>query len=130
MRTVKISLAIGVLFLVAVSCGGSDNGGALQSPPATVSPSTSLTTTAIAVSAQDDLKFHPDKITVSVGTPVQWTVTGTISHTVTAKSGATFDSGTLTQGQTFTQTFTAPGTIKYFCTIHGSAMSGTITVTA
>jgi plastocyanin len=124
-------VAIAMLSLAAVACGGSDSGGALESPASTLSASLSAspTATAIAVTANDDLKFAPDEITVSIGTPVTWTVVGTISHTVTAQSGATFDSGTLDQGETFTQTFTGPGTIKYMCSIHGSSMSGTITVT-
>jgi plastocyanin len=49
------------------------------------------------------------------------------AHTVTARDGA-FDSGTMDGGDTFSQTFEAPGSYDYFCAIHLS-MTGTVTVT-
>ena len=49
-------------------------------------------------------------------------------HTATANDGA-FDSGTLQPGQSFSFTFTQPGTTyAYYCAIHPS-MTGTVTVT-
>lgn len=85
---------------------------------------------AVTVNATDALKFEPASITVKPCQLVIWKVTGTVPHTVTAKSGATFDSKNLAQGGTFTQGFPTAGTIHYYCTIHGAAMSGTITVTS
>jgi len=127
MRTLKILAAVAVLAATGIACGGSDNGGAIQTPP----PSSTSTTPAGKVSATSDIKFVPASITVKVGEPVIWTVVGPVPHDVKASSGATFKSGTLNEGQTFTQTFNTPGTIHYFCTIHGAAlMSGTITVTS
>lgn len=45
-----------------------------------------------------------------------------------------FESGDLGNGASFTHTFTATGSVPYFCRYHGSAggvgMSGTITVSA
>ncbi|MGZ4104638.1 MAG: cupredoxin domain-containing protein [Actinomycetota bacterium] len=134
MRTVKILFVAAVMVAACVACSSADNGGAVQTPPvsttptATGSPSSGLA--PVAVSAADDLKFAPDALTIKVGTQVVWTVTGSAAHTVTAQSGATFDSSNLNQGETFTQTFDTPGTIKYFCKIHGQSMSGTITVQA
>jgi len=124
-----------ILAFVAVSCGGSDNGGAIATPPPTStspSPTTSGTGTVVAVSANDTPAYVPATITVKAGTPVQWTVVGSASHTVTTEAGQgdEFDSGNLDSGQKFNHTFTTPGTIKCFCKIHGQAsMSGTVTVT-
>ena len=126
MRTLKILAAIAILTGAGVACGGSDNGGAIQTPP----PSSSAANGA-TIDANASLKFAPPTLTVKAGTTVTWKVVGAIPHSVKASSGGTFDSGTLQEGQTFSQTFSTPGTIHYFCTIHGAAiMSGTITVTS
>jgi plastocyanin len=127
MRTLKVVAAVAVLAVAGVACGGSDNGGAIQTPPASSTP----TGPVGKVNATADIKFVPASITVKVGEPVIWTVVGAVPHDVKASSGATFNSGTLNEGQAFTQTFSTPGTVHYFCTIHGaSLMSGTITVTS
>jgi plastocyanin len=128
MRTFKVLAAVGILAAAGVACSGSDNGGAIQTPPPS---SSSPAANAVKVNATKDIKFLPAAVTAKVGQPIVWTVVGAVPHDVKASSGATFNSGTLNEGQTFTQTFSTPGTIKYFCTIHGPAlMSGTITVTS
>ncbi len=71
--------------------------------------------------------FAPQAIEVEVGQEITWTNRDAAPHTVTATSGAEFDSGTLDQGGTFTWTAATPGTVEYFCEIHPS-MVGTITV--
>ena len=119
-----------------MACSSSDNGGTVNAPP---SGSSSASTASCAgtpsseapvmVSATDALKFEPASIKVKPCQLVIWKVTGSVPHTVTAKSGATFDSGNLNQSDTFTQGFPTAGTIHYYCKIHGAAMSGTITVT-
>lgn len=80
-----------------------------------------------------DNTFTPGSVTVTAGDTVVWTDSGARPHTVTADDGS-FDSGTLSTGATFSRTFDTPGTIPYFCKIHGAAggigMSGTIVVLA
>ena len=49
-------------------------------------------------------------------------------HTATSTTGA-FDSGDLAQGESFSVTFTTPGTYDYFCTPHPT-MTGQIVVQA
>ncbi|MDG6901967.1 MAG: cupredoxin domain-containing protein [Nitrososphaerota archaeon] len=63
--------------------------------------------------------FSPPKITVIVGVnnTVTWTNNDVSPHTVTANDG-TFSSGNLAPGQSFTFTFTTPGTYMYHCTYH------------
>jgi plastocyanin len=72
--------------------------------------------------------FSPANIEVEVGQEITWTNQDSAPHTVTATSGATFDSGTLDQGKSYTWKATKAGTVEYFCEIHPD-MVGTITVT-
>src|SRR6185437_11377816 len=78
--------------------------------------------------AIQDYDFAPATLTIPVGTIVQWTNQGQDMHTTTSDSGA-WDSGTLTNGKTFSFTFTKAGTFAYHCNFH-AAMHGTIVVTA
>jgi plastocyanin len=132
LRTLKVLAAIGILAAAGVACSsGSDNGGAIQTPAANSSPCPTPSGTPVKVAANDNLKFSPVHITVKLCQPVDWTMVGTIPHTVTSQSGATFDSGNLNQGARYTRSFPTPGIIHYYCKIHGaSVMSGTITVTS
>jgi plastocyanin len=71
--------------------------------------------------------FAPQAIEVEVGQEITWTNEDSAPHTVTATSGAEFDSGTMEQGASYTWKATKPGTVEYFCAIHPD-MTGTITV--
>lgn len=87
--------------------------------------------------------FSPQTRTVTSDTTVTWTNTTTADHTVTrcdttacpvgpgTGSDATFGSGLLGAGQTFSVTFRGLGTYNYYCQIHGyTIMHGTVTVVA
>lgn len=66
----------------------------------------------------DKFTFSPSNVTVTAGTRVVWTnVDPSNQHTVTSDGGL-FDSGILAPGESFTFTFTAPGTYSYHCSIH------------
>jgi amicyanin len=66
-----------------------------------------------------NLAFDPTPLTVTVGTTVTWTNNDSVEHTVTSTSGpASFDSGRMMKGDTFSFTFDQAGTYDYFCTIH------------
>ncbi len=77
--------------------------------------------------------YAPDKITLVIGlnNTVTWSNDDSAAHTVTSSSvpsGATsFNSGNLNAGQSFSYTFTVPGTYQYGCSYH-SWMVGTVTV--
>jgi plastocyanin len=63
--------------------------------------------------------FSPAAVTVSAGTKVTWTNDDTAPHTVTVSSGPVkFSSPTLQKGDSFTYTFTTPGTYTYYCAVH------------
>lgn len=71
-----------------------------------------------------DYEFAPTNVTVAPGGTVRWTLTGKAPHTVTADG---FDSGSLTSGDTYEQTFNDVGTVDYRCEFHPE-MTGTVTV--
>ena len=70
--------------------------------------------------------FAPAADTVTAGTTVTWTNKDAATHTVTADD-ATFDSGNVGNGATYTHTFSAVGTYAYHCAIH-AGMNGKIIV--
>jgi plastocyanin len=131
MRRWKVP-AIGcvALGLLLAGCGGDDDddgGGA----PAATTPETETSPRGggeVAVRMKD-IKFVPRNLTVKAGTKVVWTNDDEVDHTVTKDSGpgGEFDSGNVSSGKTFEQTFTAPGKVDYVCTIH-PGQDGTITV--
>ena len=84
----------------------------------------------INISIGDNL-FQAPSVTINQGDTVVWKNNGTINHTVTADNSF-FSSGTLAPGQSFSYTFSAPGTFRYYCAFHGApggvGMSGTVVV--
>ncbi len=68
-----------------------------------------------------DSYFEPHDITVMAGSTITWTNVGQIPHTVTADDGS-FVSGNLKADQSFSFTFTRPGTYHYYCEYHGHKM--------
>lgn len=70
--------------------------------------------------------FKPAALTVPRGATVTWTNKDSVVHTATADGGL-FDSAGLTTGQSWSHTFTKPGTYQYGCSVHPN-MRGTITV--
>lgn len=73
--------------------------------------------------------FAPATATVAVGTKVTWVNEDTVPHTVTTTSGpASFDSGQVAPGASFSAVFETAGTYSYYCADHPN-MKATITVT-
>ena len=100
-------------------------------PPASpgASPSAGDSTPAASSGPAVDIKdfaFGPASLTVSSGDTVIWTNNDTVAHTVTASDGS-FDSGTISPGDTFTFTFSTAGSFDYVCSFHPNMM-GTIVV--
>jgi plastocyanin len=98
------------------------------------SSSTSATTAASASQPQgsatavviQDFAFSPETVTVKVGSAITWTNGDGFAHSVKSADGS-FVSQDLQQGQTYSSTFTAPGSYAYVCGIHNS-MTGTVVV--
>ena len=76
----------------------------------------------------DNFTFTPDTAEIAVGTTVTWTNEDDIPHTVT-EAERSFKSHALDTGDTFSFTFTVPGTYGYFCSLHPH-MTGSIVVEA
>ncbi len=67
----------------------------------------------------ENFAYSPAEIKIKVGDTVVWTQKDKVPHTVTTLAGPeAFDSGILPQGETFSYTFTKPGTYEYKCTPH------------
>ena len=71
--------------------------------------------------------FQPKELSVPVGTKVVWTNNDEEPHTVTSPGEQFKSSKALDGGDTYSVTFSKPGTYTYFCTVH-PFMTGTITV--
>lgn len=98
-----------------------------------------LASPALAASATiGDNFYSPKTISVQAGQSVTWVyASGNSMHSVSALNGS-FDSSPtcpadpsscLHPGQSYTHTFSTPGTFAYDCHVHGAAMSGTVIVT-
>jgi plastocyanin len=64
-----------------------------------------------------EFKFTPAALEISRGTTVRWVNHDEETHTITATTGA-FASTGLGNDETFSQTFTRPGSYEYFCALH------------
>ena len=73
--------------------------------------------------------FTPQTMTVKAGTTVTWTNKDDIPHGLAATNNVFKRSQALDTDDSFSFTFTTPGTYQYFCYIHPH-MTGTIVVEA
>jgi plastocyanin len=128
---IAMSTAVGGVALLANSASSAP----ARSPAAAVAPRSATPVAAIAPSASaakhvmiQGYAYSPAALTVAVGDTVTWTNMDQAPHTVTVTSGPVkFASPTLQKGQSFTYTFTKPGTYQYYCAVHPD-MTGTVTV--
>jgi len=77
----------------------------------------------------DNFTFGPQTLTVKVGTTVTWTNKDDIPHGIASDNNAFAKSKALDTDDSYSFTFTTPGTYKYFCYVHPH-MTGTIVVQA
>jgi len=86
-------------------------------------------TAAAAAVGIDNFTFNPQTVTVKAGTTVTWTNKDDIPHGIAATNNAFKRSPALDTDDSFSFTFTTPGTYQYFCYIHPH-MTGTVVVEA
>lgn len=72
-----------------------------------------------------NFSFSPKDIFIKVGTTVKWTNEDSVGHTATSQGN--FDSGIISNGQSFSHTFNQSGVFDYICAPH-PFMIGQITV--
>jgi hypothetical protein len=122
MRT-RLLLSAGLL--AALACGGDGGGTTDNNPPPGNPPPQSPPVGNVQVGNNF---FNPQTLNATVGTRVVWTwAADAVDHNVTFDDGP--NSSTQSSG-TFERTFSAAGTFPYHCTIHGTAMSGSVVVSA
>jgi plastocyanin len=145
----KVAGVLAGLLLVLAACGGGDDDPALSGAPATSDDGGGGDAAAgeaqdeVTIDMTDALEFSPEQVTVSVGGTVTWENPSTVVHTATGDPDAVadpdnvelpdgaepFDSGFVQPGDSFSHTFTEPGTYQYVCIPHeGVGMIGTIVV--
>ena len=129
----KTAVAAIVAAALGVSACGITGPAHTQPPPPTVDA-----TVTMGMST-----FNPTNIRIRSGHTVQWRNTSPITHTVTAdprraanpanvqlpQGARAFHSGSIPAGQTWSYTFTTPGTYRYVCLPHErQGMMGTVVV--
>jgi plastocyanin len=77
----------------------------------------------------DNFVFTPPKLTVKAGTTITWTNHDDIPHGIASASNAFKRSQALDTDDSYSFTFTTPGTYQYFCYLHPH-MVGSIVVEA
>jgi len=70
--------------------------------------------------------FSVPNLTISAGSKVTWINDDNMVHTVTAND-ASFSSGDINPGSSFSYTFNTVGTYNYYCT-HHAGMTAVVTV--
>ena len=99
----------------------------IPTPAPVVTPAPAPLTTPVVKSSAVNIQnfaFSPAVLTVKKGTTVTWTNNDSAPHQL---KSATFNSGRLSQGESFSFTFNDAGTFDYSCSIHPS-MQGQIIV--
>jgi plastocyanin len=81
------------------------------------SPSPSPSPAPAVVIHIKDYAFSPNTVTINAGQSVEWINDDTVAHSATADDKS-FDSGELSQHDTWTHTFTKAGTYDYVCDDH------------
>jgi plastocyanin len=106
-RNIKPALFLCLLTVFTITCfyACSKNGGSYGNNGNNTGNSVSIHNMAFS------------NLSVAKGTTVTWTNNDAMAHTVTADD-ASFDSGNIAPGATFSHTFSTAGTVAYHCSIH------------
>jgi plastocyanin len=126
-------MPLALVVLVALLVAGCSSSGSASSSTSST-PATSAGSNSGSSVTLKSLMFMPEVLTIKVGTKVTWRNDEPITHTVTSGrvTGLDKTSGLRTgqqpdgvfnarlkgKGDTFSHTFTAPGTYSYYCDIH------------
>lgn len=130
--------ALGTTLLAG--CGGGGSNGNGNGPEETTTEDEGVSLPGInegethEVEATDNA-FDPIRISIDVDDTIEWTNTGSNDHDVVPAQfhdeaeDWTFESGTLEESESTTETFGTEGIYEYYCSIHGrETMCGAILV--
>jgi plastocyanin len=138
LTNVRSRALLGVVALLALTtfvaaCGGSSSASTTTpvTPAATTGGATTGGTATASAVAIQNFTFTPKALTVAPGTTVTWTNHDSMAHNVMSTASislnsattSTFASSNLSQGQTFSFTFTKKGVYFYECSIHKALAS-------
>jgi plastocyanin len=121
------TFAAGAILATGISIGLGISMGASKPAPAPSATAPVRRTTAPLQTAPaearkvsiDNFKFSPAELTVPVGTTVTWVNHDDVPHTATSSNDPpAFDSKALDTDESFSFTFTKPGTYGYYCKVH------------
>lgn len=130
-----LHFAVFVVLVGAAGCGGSSTAPANNNsnPPGGGGSSPPSTSTSVTVKNN---YFDPGATTVPRSSTVTWTWDSCssdgyggmscASHSIVFDDGPS--SGQPTDNGTYSRTFSAAGTYKYHCAVHGTGMSGQVVV--
>lgn len=141
--SVVLLVIIGILLIGGIiyfsmqtpkQASGQVTGSNQQTTPTSPTVTTSTTPGSMSTGVKYDVNimsfaFTPQTLTITPGSTVIWTNSDSVAHTVVSDSGSEIDSPSLTKGESFSHTFTTPGTYTYHCSIHPN-MKGTIIVSS
>ncbi|MES2153591.1 MAG: plastocyanin/azurin family copper-binding protein [bacterium] len=124
----KALFALGLVCAAVAGCSGASSG--------PVTPPMEMGAYAIHMLAGNH--FSPADAKVPANSTVMWVAQEGINHDVTDSDHSSSDSAYWSSDKTlghkmsgsmmYEKLFLTPGVYHYYCTIHGQAMSGTITV--
>jgi len=125
----------GAIGAFAVGSGNSTTTTSFSTPGTTTSSTSPASAVHVSIPAgagtnTSSTGYSPGTITVVIGVnnTVEWVNNDDVAHTVTG-ANSVFDSGNMNPGDTFSFTFTSPGTYAYGCSYH-PWMKGTVIVEA
>ena len=102
--------------------GGVGGGGGGQTGAVTVG-------SGIQFVSSHNASMNPAVDTITAGSAMKWTWTGTLPHSIRSVGTPAFaSSGVLTGAGTYSVNFETPGTYRYDCGVHGEAMTGVVVV--
>jgi plastocyanin len=131
-RRAHLTVAIGTLAAVGLTaCGGATHTGTKAAAAAHAEAPAPAAQPAVASSAVtiDNFSFMPAAIKVKAGTTVTWTNSDEEPHSVVSSEEPMRSKTLAGPNNTFTHTFSTPGTYHYNCGIH-PFMHGSVEVTA
>lgn len=128
----KIVIAIVAVLIIIIGAvyylGGSKYGA--QNSPVNNAPQTPNSQGANQISIKN-FAFSPNVLNINAGDTVTWVNNDSVPHRIEGSriqmSNSEFQSGDLSNGQSYSFTFNAAGTYDYICSIHPS-MKGKIIV--
>jgi len=112
--------------------GGGGVGGGMGGGPAPQTATVSVGNNLFRSDRNGSVNSAVDTIAAGGTVTWKWVNTGQVPHNVESVGTPSFTSGAVKtgNGSTYELTFTAPGSYRYNCAIHGDLMTGVVVVTA